>query len=238
MTSVGTSSSVITASTCVSTFGASSMLSAGGDTPAGSTSSATMVSPVISFSARLAASACSTAVWISSAIRCKAMTSRSSKAYGLPENNSKTPFTSFSRISGITMTDAIPRARQLSRFTRASFSASSQRKICLVRTLSPDRPESICRRVPSSGADGPALARQSIFSPSRKAMAAPEAPVMYCARSASNCKVALRSRCAISVSELPSFAAGKRKVARALSGSRDEDSPSGRGVWGTSRGEP
>ena len=142
------------------------------------------------------------------------MKSRSSKARGRPESNSNTPYTSSPRIRGITTTDAIPKARQLSRFTRGSFSASSHCRIWRVRTLSPDSPESICRCAPSSGADAPELAQQTMVSPWRSAMAAPDAPVMYWARSASNCSVASRSRCAISLSDLPPSSPGKRSVSR------------------------
>src|SRR4029077_14783385 len=86
---------------------------------------------------------------------------------------------------------------------------------CLVRTLSADKPVSICRCAPISGAEGPALAQQIMVSPSRRAIAAPEAPVMYCARSASNCNAASRSRCAISLSDLPPSSPGKRSGSRA-----------------------
>jgi hypothetical protein len=81
----------------------------------------------------------------------------------------------------------MPSARQASRFTRGSDSALLQRSNCRRAMLSEVNPERTCRRAPTTGADDPALARQTISSPCGKARAAPVAPVMYCARSTSNC---------------------------------------------------
>ncbi len=120
--------------------------------------------------------------------------------------------TSSSCTTGITTTEAIPISRQTSRFTRASRSASSQRKGLRVRTLSPDSPNSVESSAPSSGAFSPLLARHSMsfFPRRRKAIAAPLDPVMYWARSARSCKAASRSRCAISAMERPPSSPGKR----------------------------
>src|ERR1700693_5512073 len=82
--------------------------------------------------------------------------------------------------------DAIPKARQVPRFTRGSVSALSQRSNCRRAMLSPVNPERTCRRAPTAGADEPALARQTISSPCGRARAVPVAPVMYCARSTNN----------------------------------------------------
>src|ERR1700692_2435291 len=85
--------------------------------------------------------------------------------------------------------DAMPSARQASRFTRGSGSALSQRSNWPRETLSPVNPERTCSRAPTAGADDPALARQTISSPCGRASARPVAPVMYCARSTNNCRV-------------------------------------------------
>ena len=90
------------------------------------------------------AAECSSAVCTITPIRSRAVRSRASKALALSENSSKTPMTSSPRRSGITTTDRIPNASQLSRFTRPSVVASSQRRVCRVRTLSPDSPEFTC----------------------------------------------------------------------------------------------
>src|SRR5216684_1176827 len=82
--------------------------------------------------------------------------------------------------------DAIPKARQVSRFTRGSDSALSQRNNCRREMLSPVNPERTCRRAPTAGAEEPALARQTISSPWGRARAVPVAPVIYCARSTNN----------------------------------------------------
>src|SRR5450631_3886918 len=80
----------------------------------------------------------------------------------------------------------MPSARQVSRFTRGSVSALSQRSNCRREILSPVNPERTCRRAPTAGAEQPALARQTISSPWGRARAVPVAPVMYCARSTNN----------------------------------------------------
>src|SRR6266852_2988110 len=54
--------------------------------------------------------------------------------------------------------DAMPSARQVSRFTRGSASALSQRSNCRREMLSPVNPELTCRRAPTAGAEEPALA--------------------------------------------------------------------------------
>ena len=81
----------------------------------------------------------------------------------------------------------MPSARQVSRFTRGSLSALSQRSNCRRAMLSPVNPDRTCRRAPTAGAEEPALARQTISSPWGRARAVPVAPVMYCARSTNNC---------------------------------------------------
>ena len=53
-----------------------------------------------------------------------------------------------------------------------------------MRTHSAERPLSVCRRTPISGAVRPVRARQTISLPRRSAMAAPVAPVRVCAFSA------------------------------------------------------
>ena len=83
--------------------------------------------------------------------------------------------------------DAMPSARQVSRFTRGSLSALSQRSNCRRAMLSPVNPDRTCKRAPTAGAEAPALARQTISSPWGRARAVPVAPVMYCARSTNNC---------------------------------------------------
>ena len=159
---------------------------------------------VLSHSGRFSvASASRTAVSTISLSRCTAERSRSPKAFTFPEKSSKTPSTSSSFTTGITITEAMPKWRHTSRLTRASRSASSQRKGWRVRTLSPDSPNSVERSAPNSGAFDPVLARHCMsFLPARRsAIAAPLALVMYCARSTSNCSAASRSRRAISASE-------------------------------------
>ncbi len=80
----------------------------------------------------------------------------------------------------------MPSARQVSRFTRGSLSALSQRSNCRRAMLSPVNPDRTCKRAPTAGAEEPALARQTISSPWGSARAVPVAPVMYCARSTNN----------------------------------------------------
>ena len=163
-------------------------------------------------SALRAASAWSRAVWTISPRRSKAAISRSSKACAFPDSSSKTPITSCSRGRGITSADTMPNAWQISRLTRGSVARSWQCRSWRVRTHSPERPELTSKRAPSFGADGPALARQTICSPCRNPMAAPDAPVMDWALSASNCRVASRSSFAISESDRPPSSPGKRKA--------------------------
>ena len=143
--------------------------------------------------------------------RPSAARSRSLKAFAFPENSSKTPITSSSPTIGIMTTEAMPSCRHPSRFTRGSRSASSQRNARRVRTLSPESPYSVESSAPSSGAFDPALARHSMScaTPRRRAMAAPLAPVMYCARSASSCRAASRSRSAMAARDRPPSSPGK-----------------------------
>ncbi len=81
----------------------------------------------------------------------------------LPDRSSNIPLTCSSRTKGITTIEAIPSDRQLSRFTRGSVPASSQRRIFRVRTASAESPDSTCRRAPRSGADSPGTGATNHF---------------------------------------------------------------------------
>jgi hypothetical protein len=117
--------------------------------------------------------------------------------------------------------DAIPNARQVSRFTRGSVSALSQRSNCRRAMLSPVNPERTCRHAPTAGADEPALARQTISSPCGRARAVPVAPVMYCARSTNNWRaesssVAPNARLPLELSPPAPTEAGRSVPARSV----------------------
>jgi hypothetical protein len=84
------------------------------------------------------------------------------------------------RNTGMTIMDSMPRRPQLSRSTRSSVSALSQRWVSPLRMHSAVRPALSCSRTPTSGAV-PLAARHTKALPCLSAMAAPLAPVTYCA---------------------------------------------------------
>ena len=115
---------------------------------------------------------------------CMVATSLLSKACAVVERTSTTPRVRRKSWSGATRIERTPRRRQVPTSTRGLDSASLQRRTSPVRTQSAERPRSVCRRTPRSGAVRPARARQIISSPLRSAIAAPVAPVRAWALSA------------------------------------------------------
>ena len=90
----------------------------------------------------------------------------------------------------MTTTDAIPNASQLSRFTRGSVCASLQRRICLrANAFAGKAGLHLEVRARSQAPQTRRLRDNDLFT-ARNAIAAPVAPVMYCARSANSCNVA------------------------------------------------
>ena len=79
------------------------------------------------------------------------------------EKTSSRPIVLSPMRMGAASRERMPRARQLSRSTRSSVSASSQRDNFPDRTHSPEKPEPTCRAAPKGGALGPAPARQIII---------------------------------------------------------------------------
>ena len=94
--------------------------------------------------------------------------------------------------------ERVPKRRHACRFTRGSFSTSSQRTIPPVRKHAPENPKFGSSRALASGATTPAEARQMIASPSARAIATPSAPVMAKARSATSCRTSSSTNCSVS----------------------------------------
>src|SRR5579883_2136307 len=92
---------------------------------------------------------------------------------------------------GKAIIERMPSMRQLSRSTRESVSASSQRCRKPVRAQYPEKPE-VTSSVACTGGASPELARHTMARPSARAMAAPLARVKVRARSAINCSAASR----------------------------------------------
>src|SRR6266853_5606129 len=115
---------------------------------------------------------------------CMVATSLLSNAWGVDDSTSKTPSVRRKWRRGETRSERTPIRRQLAQSTRGFDSSSLQSSTSPVRTHSAERPLSVCRRTPISGAVRPVRARQTISLPRRSAMAAPVAPVSVCAFSA------------------------------------------------------